>query len=62
MRTMLGRVLSWFGKKPKPAIWESIGSPSYRRAVKQIRYTSIRRAAWDGKRVLYLYEPRKDGR
>jgi hypothetical protein len=49
-----------FWKKKKPAKWESIGSPSYRKAIRELGIgcvPKIRRKAWGDDRYLYIRSP-----
>jgi hypothetical protein len=61
IRRVLRRLLAWSRKGPAPAPWESVGSPSYREAIRALAIgypvRAIRRAAWRGRCFLVLHHP-----
>ena len=59
VRRLVGFLKRFFPSKP--AIWESIGSPSYRRAVKEVHIgRQMRRKAWKKGPVVCLRDPNHD--
>lgn len=60
MWKLLAALRSLFRKRQKPARWESIGSPSYQKAVRDLAIgyaRKIRRKAWGEDRYLYVPDP-----
>jgi hypothetical protein len=61
IRRVLRRLRASLRKRPAPARWESVGSPSYRQAIRDLAVgypvQAIRRAAWRGNRLLTLHDP-----